>query len=250
MNKKKYYLGKEYITNEGYKVKVIKYDGYANVYIQFERGHIIKTQIGTLERGNIKNPFHPATQGVGYIGIGKYKAYENGKDTRSFSIWSSMFARCYNENYHIKKPTYIGCTVAEEWHNFQNFAEWYESNYHSSMLNNYHLDKDILVKTNKVYSSKYCCFIPKEINMMLTKSDKVRGKYPIGVNKHGNRYRAGISVNKKVYHLGLFDTPEEAFQAYKTAKEKHIKEVANKYRGQITEECYWALMNYQVEITD
>ena len=33
----------------------------------------------------------------------------------------------------------------------------------------------------------------------------------------------------------MFDTPEEAFQVYKIAKEKQIKEVAEKYKNQITE---------------
>jgi predicted RNase H-like HicB family nuclease len=50
----------------------------------------------------------------------------------------------------------------------------------------------------------------------------------------------------------MFDTPEEAFQAYKQAKEAYIKDVANQYYkdGKITENVYNALMKYKVEITD
>ena len=48
------------------------------------------------------------------------------------------------------------------------------------------------------------------------------------------------------YYIGSFDTPEEAFQAYKTAKEAYIKEVADKWRGQITEQVYEALINYKI----
>lgn len=52
--------------------------------------------------------------------------------------------------------------------------------------------------------------------------------------------------------MGTFDTPEEAFQTYKIAKEAYIKEVAqDSYdKGEITEKVYQALMNWQIDITD
>lgn len=36
-----------------------------------------------------------------------------------------------------------------------------------------------------------------------------------------NRYQARISIDKKQTHLGYFDTPELAWEAYKTAKAKY-----------------------------
>ena len=41
-----------------------------------------------------------------------------------------------------------------------------------------HLDKDLLVCNNKVYSPETCVFVPREINQFLTKSNNSRGKYP------------------------------------------------------------------------
>lgn len=35
-----------------------------------------------------------------------------------------------------------------------------------------------------------------------------------GVYQENNRYRAVISINRKSVHLGMFDTPEEAAEAY------------------------------------
>jgi hypothetical protein len=35
-----------------------------------------------------------------------------------------------------------------------------------------------------------------------------------GVYRENNRFRAVISVDKKSHHLGMFDTPEEAAEAY------------------------------------
>ena len=46
--------------------------------------------------------------------------------------------------------------------------------------------------------------------------------------------------------LGQFKTCEEAFQAYKVAKESYIKEVANKWKGKLTKETYSAMLNYVV----
>ena len=58
---------------------------------------------------------------------------------------------------------------------------------------------------------------------------------------------------KKPTHIGVFNTPEEAFLAYKTEKEKYIKEVANYYKEKYDNfpiVAYNALCDYKVEITD
>ena len=47
---------------------------------------------------------------------------------------------------------------------------------------------------------------------------------------------------------GLLKTKFMKF--HKTAKEAYIKEVADKWRGQITEQVYEAMYNYKVEIDD
>ena len=138
------------------------------------------------------------------------------------------------------------CTVDERWHNFQNFAEWYYDNY----IEGYHLDKDILFKGNKIYSPETCCFVPQEINKLFTKRQSKRGDYPIGVISNKKRFISIFTKEKKIFYLGSFATPEEAFIAYKTEKENRIKEIANKWKGLISDKVYQALINYQVEITD
>ena len=52
--------------------------------------------------------------------------------------------------------------------------------------------------------------------------------------------------------LGTYITKDDAFLAYKKSKESYIKEVAQKYynEGKITKKVFYALMNYEVEITD
>ena len=79
-----------------------------------------------------------------------------------------------------------------------------------------------------------------------------RGKFPVGVYYDASRskFQAYIRVYGKRKHLGRFDTPEEAFLAYKQAKEAYIKEVANKWKDQIDIRVYEALMKYEVDIND
>ena len=88
---------------------------------------------------------------------------------------------------------------------------------------------------------------------MLIKSKASRGEHLIGVywNKKDNAFVAKVAKNKgKQEHLGLFKTEIEAFNAYKKAKEAFIKEQAKKWKLQIDERAYNALMNYQVDVTD
>ena len=40
----------------------------------------------------------------------------------------------------------------------------------------------------------------------------------LGVRQHGGRFQAEIGANKKRIHLGTFDTPQEAHEAYVLAK--------------------------------
>jgi len=63
-------------------------------------------------------------------------------------------------------------------------------------------------------------------------------------------YRAQIKSDGVVKCLGDFKTVEEAFLAYKKAKEAYVKSLANKWKDQIDPRVYNALMNYKVEITD
>ena len=88
------------------------------------------------------------------------------------------------------------------------------------------MDKDLLVKGNKVYSESTCVFIPQEINLVLIKGTAMRGKHLIGVywSKTNKAFVAQISKNKgKQEHLGYFNTEVEAFKAYKTVKESLLK---------------------------
>ena len=149
-------------------------------------------------------------------------------------------------------PTYEGCKVGDKFKSYEYFYEWCHSQIGFG-VDGWHLDKDLLVKGNKVYSEDTCVFIPTEINSLLVKRENMRGKYLIGVSwcKTNKAFKAQVNKNKGMQeYLGSFNTELEAFNAYKQAKESFIKEQANKWKSQIDIRAYNALMNYRVEITD
>ena len=239
-------IGEKHISNQGYEVEIIEYFNTRNCTIKFndERETILSSiQYVHIKNKNIRNPYYKYIANVGYVGIGKYTKVTRYK---IYIIWRSMLLRCYDNSVKQKQPTYKDVTVCEEWHNFQNFAQWYEDNY----KDNFHLDKDILIKGNKHYSPETCCFVPQEINTLFTKTNSKRGDYPIGVTKAKNKFRAEISIRGRGKYLDSFNTPEEAFECYKIAKEKYIKEMANEWKKLISNKVYQAMYNYQVEITD
>ena len=114
------------------------------------------------------------------------------------------------------------------------------------------LDKDILVKGNKIYSSETCCFVPPEINGCFTLRTLNRGELPIGVskNRYGLPYKARCGYNGERVLIGNYKTPEEAFQAYKSVKMEEILRLAEKWKGKIDDKVYQALLQWKIEITD
>ena len=240
-------------NNKGERMTIVRYGGRNDIDVQFDDGTIVEHKAYcSFKKGSIKNPMTPSVYGVGFIGKGRFKPYDkNGKPTKCYKTWQDMLRRCYDHKWHEKEPTYKGCIVCKEWWNFQVFAEWYYEHYYEFGNERMALDKDILKKGNKIYSAESCTFVPQFINSLFTKSNKIRGKYPIGVSKHGNKFKAKLNKgNGKQIHLGHYDTPEEAFLAYKQAKEQYIKQIANEYKGKIPYRLYEGMINYEVDIND
>lgn len=136
--------------------------------------------------------------------------------TKPYTAWTSMLKRCYSKKYHDKCPSYVGCSVAEEWRLYSQFLKFYHSHY----VDGYVLDKDILIPGNKIYSPERCVFIPERLNSFVLFRDLLRGSLPIGVSasKQTRKFQAKISVNGQRKFLGYFDTPSEANEAW--AREK------------------------------
>lgn len=253
-------VGEENYNKFGSKMVVVGYRKYSDIDVYFpEYDWTFKgATYQSFKNSQIKCPYERTVYGVGYIGEGKYKCRENGKNTRVYDTWHHMLTRCYNPKYHKKHSTYKNCEVNEEFHNFQNFGEWDSENYYQIEGERMCLDKDILLKGNKIYSADTCIYVPETINKLFAKSDKKRGYYPIGVNYHKasekfisqcNIYDFEENKTKKI-HLGCYDSTEKAFEVYKEFKERYIKKVANYYKDKIPSKLYDSLYNYEVDIND
>jgi len=128
----------------------------------------------------------------------------DGKSIREYDLWKNMLKRCFDEKYKQKKPTYQGVTCSKEWLSMTKFIEDV-SQMRGYGLSGWGLDKDILVKGNKLYSKDTCCFVPKEVNSLLIKCDNSRGEYPVGVyfHKASGKFMAQLSINGKTKFLGF-----------------------------------------------
>lgn len=192
-------------------------------------------------------------QGIG-TNKGEYPSRNGGKHLKEYQLWVDMLKRCGNK-LHTKHLTYTGTTCSENFKSYTFFYEWCQEQVGFNLRDEKHrvwcLDKDILIKGNKLYGEDTCVFIPQRLNKLLTKADKNRGDYFIGVARpRGCRFVANCVKDNINIRIGTYDTEQEAFEAYKLFKEALIKEVANEYRTQLDPRAYQALLNYTVEITD
>lgn len=246
-------LGEEKLNNKNSPMKIIEYKNSKDILVQFqdEHGCIVHTDYRRFLNGNVKNVYSKSLYNIGYLGNSCIHN-ENKKIKNSYYTWAGMIRRCYSEEYKTKHPTYYNAKVCKEWLCYENFEKWYDENYYEIDNEKMCLDKDILVKGNKIYSPETCIFIPHLINSFLTKSDMKRGKYPIGVSfyKRYNKYVSYCTINSKRKTIGYFENEIDAFCSYKQTKENYIKDIANKYKCLIPNNVYLALMTYSICIDD
>jgi hypothetical protein len=156
--------GTKHQTKSSGEIEILDYINSSDVKIKFiATGAVASVYSGNIRLGSIKDPLKPVVLGVGYFGIGEFKAKVNGSNTPAYERWRGMLKRCYCDKYQKRFPTYTGCLVASEWHNFQVFAKWFYENYPNDGVN-YDLDKDIVQDGNKIYSSEFCKFVTKKEN--------------------------------------------------------------------------------------
>ena len=239
-------------NNQGSLMKIVKYNNATDIIVEFQDEHKyqIKCKYSDFKKGSVKNKFYPIVYDKGYIGNTTSKI--NGIKKKSYEVWRKMLQRAYDKKLHKIRQTYKDVIVCDEWLCFENFEKWFDNNYYEIKDEVMCLDKDILIKGNKIYSPSTCIFVPNRINVLIINSNKARGEYPIGVywHKKEKKFNASLDIDGKNIVVGRFDNPQEAFNCYKKAKESEIKRIADKYKTKIPQKLYNALYNYKVEITD
>lgn len=253
-------IGEERVNKQGDLMKIIEYKSSSDIIVEFQDDYKAKvsTTYGNFNKETIVNPYHPTIYGVGMKGAKYPASYINksGKTvgTKEYYVFRSMITRCYSDNYHKQQPTYKNVTCCKEWHNRDVFEDWLRSqpNYEKFLNGDFALDKDILVRDNKIYSPETCCLVPRRVNELFKKDWAEDNDMPIGARKKNGKYIVYCCVNGENTYVGTYEDKQEASMAYKNFKEKYIKQVAQEEfdAGNITEKCYNAMINYEVEIID
>lgn len=227
-------------------MKIIRYKNSEDIDVEFlDEFHYIKEHqiYVNFKNGSIKNPYDVTVNGVGYIGIGKYKTVRDDnpkRHTDAYNTWVTMLYRCYCDEDTVY---FRESTVCKEWLCYQNFAEWYEKNKYE-VKGRLHLDKDVLFAGNLEYAPDKCMLVPQRINELFTCKINNEG-LPVGIRRTPNG-RYYTQYNGK--GLGTYDTLEQAFEKYAQRKEEVIKEVADEYINIIPKYVYDALYAYKVEM--
>ena len=241
----KYNIGDIFTTKEGYEVKIIdrlKVKGKTKYKVKFldSFGYEKVVQSRDMSQGSVRNPYHKSVYGVGYLGVGKYNGWDNGKTTDAYEVWKGMIRRCYSEAHQDNNPTYIGTTISNEWLNFQNFAEFYYSNIPKFEGVKFTLDKDMLQQNvkNKIYSKETCIFVPIEINSFLTNNQaRANTSGYTGVSENSDRkgfWRAQINdfeTGKYICIKCNCKTKEEAHELYQEYRAKNAEKVKDYLRS-------------------
>lgn len=164
---------------------------------------------------------------------------KNGRTAKEYNLWISMLSRCYSEDI----SSYSDCSVSDNFKRYDYFYDWCQ-NQIGFGVKDFDIDKDLLVKGNRVYSEITCCFIPAKINRTISIYRKPNEHLPSGVLKNGNLDEYRVRVGGKV--IGYYPNIDEAFAAYKEKKEQIIRDYAVEHKSNIDPVAFDALMNWTI----
>tara|TARA_R110000744_G_scaffold170264_1_gene288389 strand:- start:5285 stop:5932 length:648 start_codon:yes stop_codon:yes gene_type:complete len=150
-------VGDIYSTKYYGELEILEYLVFQSIKVRFlTTGYVTYARGDHIRRGAVKDLMLPIVMGVGYLG-------ENPKGASkhpAYKSWVGMLRRCYEEPRQERNMCYIGVTVCGEWQNFSNYLLWFEDNY----VKGCQLDKDKIIKWNKVYRPEACSFMTSEEN--------------------------------------------------------------------------------------
>jgi len=237
-------VGVLYLTNTCGELLVTELIGENKAKVVFPDGYTKVVQKINIIKGCVRNPYYPTLCGIGYSGEGKYSSLN--KD--AYLRWKGMIQRCYDNNRNHNQKCYERVAVCEEWHNFQNFAEWFYEKYDFKLMKNWCIDKDILSLEHKVYSPETCCLVPLIINNALVKNQNKNSGKTIGVKARRGRYYVSFYKKGEKFISELYATEKEAYELFCYEKDKYIIELAEEYKYALDTKAYTKLKSHSTKI--
>ena len=146
---------------------------------------------------------------------------ENGKRVYCpiYRCWNRMLERGHSIREKTRHPNYQEVTVDPVWHRLSKFTEWLDTQPQANWRE-LSLDKDLLVKGNKVYGPDTCCFLTHaENNVFRSQTSSKLGSVTkdnrsyVRKNPWVSRLIGGSAYKSrtgKTCCVGHFSTKEEA----------------------------------------
>ena len=95
MSKKIDRTGEVGYNNNGERMVIVRYGSAFDIDIQFDDGIVVEHRVyDSFLKGNIKNPMFPSVCGIGCIGIGKFKPFD---ENRPRQAWDSFHCHLREE---------------------------------------------------------------------------------------------------------------------------------------------------------
>jgi hypothetical protein len=209
-------LGDTFTMKSGRSCEVVEYISANKIKVLFQDCHFVWLRYGTLREGSYRHPLDRTVCRVGYIGLGEYSRKNS---PIAYSKWRGALERVYDRKFHEKKSgsRYKGTLMHKDWHNFQNFANWF---YSQEYTNGWELDKDLRSKDVAIYSADTCLLIPCSINMAILENRGYTRVY--GNNRKNKPFQINISINNTKVGVGYAKTEQEAHVRYLEAKRNYV----------------------------
>jgi hypothetical protein len=229
-------------NKEGCGLTVMVFVGGTKYRVVLDSGLTRYMNAKEIRNGAWKDAMSPQVCGVGYVGKGEYPTKINGKRLAAYEVWRGAIRRCYDTS----KSEYYryggkGVVVADIWHNYQNFAEWYTTEVNKLPSVNLELDKDL--KGGNIYSPENCILLPYKLNNFITNSKTDNNL--VGYNKPHTRgkYTVTLSMMGRQHFIGDFANQEDGDLAYRKLREWVYNKLATLYheRGLISEDTFQLL---------
>lgn len=208
----------------------------------------VQTITATRARiGNVSDPYFPTVESRGYLGVGEHECYVNGKRNKIYIMWRGMLARVYSDGN-------TATDVCKEWWNFQTFADWYIKSL-GDITEDMRMAFDLLDPTATIYQPETTTLVPVYIHKILINNSPAEkeSRLPKGVSEARDKqgrlngtYKAYVRIWDKNIYLGSFPNALQASRAYNAAKEKHVRDMAKKYKAVLTPDAYKALHKWRV----
>lgn len=238
-------LGESKLNQYGTKMHIVKYHNSDKIEVFFpEHGATVTSTYHHFTKGKIVSPYDKTAYSIGCLGEGEY----NNTKSEAYVTWCNILKRSYSNSYQTVQPTYKGTSVSEEWLNFQNFAKWFNENYYTVEGVNVQIEKDLLVKGNKVYSAETCVFVPQEVNIFFSSAKSKESTLPTGISMVNGKYLVQVGMgkvgNKPKVSKCTFESLDDAKDFYVKCKQERAIQLADKYKDVLDKRVVAKLNSY------